>query len=147
MDPLTPTLVASIVAAAMAVSVPPTLLLSVAHCETGIRTVHSPADGGSASYGALQVKLGTARRFNKKVRPSELLQPFHNALYGALYLDFQLGRYAGDWERAVAAYNAGSLPKACRGIPGGVDGTRCPKLKRYVNCVARAMEEQPWLTR
>jgi soluble lytic murein transglycosylase-like protein len=101
-------IIAAIISAAKAASVPPALLLSICAAESNFRNVVSPSDGGSASFGPCQVKLGTARLFNKRVRAEDLLKPEVSTKYAALYLSYQLVRYGHNYRFAVAAYNSGS---------------------------------------
>lgn len=103
-----------IIWAADKVDVPRELLLALCWGESSFRKNTSHMDNGSMSYGACQVKLETARWMDKvyhlrhKVTPTKLENVKVNAFYAAKYLQYQLARYDGDWEKAVDAYNAGS---------------------------------------
>ncbi|MEM4360120.1 MAG: transglycosylase SLT domain-containing protein [Candidatus Bilamarchaeaceae archaeon] len=63
-----------------------------------------------ASWGLMQVLLGTARDILKKpnLTISELQQPRTNIEAGTAYLAYQLKRYNGSIPDAISAYNAGS---------------------------------------
>lgn len=95
-------------AASQVFNLPPGLLESVCLVESN----HNPKafvshDGGSASHGICQVKLGTANLLGFKGQPSALQEPELNALFAAKYLRRNLDRYSGDVYKAIAAYNAG----------------------------------------
>lgn len=55
------------------------------------------------SYGLMQVNT----KAHPDVTPQQMLDPAQNIPYGTQYLAYQLGRYGGDIEKAVSAYNAG----------------------------------------
>lgn len=115
---MTPALtIAEIVAAAAkAANIAPTLLLSVCTVESGLRPhAINKVDGNSPSYGICQIKVDTAKMMRWESSPSRLLDPSHNALVAAHYLQYQLMRYKGDIKCAVAAYNAGTCRKNERG--------------------------------
>lgn len=63
-----------------------------------------------ASYGLMQVLLSTAKSALNapSLTPSDLFIPDTNIAAGAAYLRYQLGRYGGDYRKAVSAYNCGS---------------------------------------
>jgi hypothetical protein len=63
-----------------------------------------------ASYGLMQVLLSTAKGAlnNPNLTPSDLFVPDTNIAAGAAYLRYQIGRYGGDYRKAVSAYNCGS---------------------------------------
>lgn len=109
-------MIAVVTSAAKAASVPPTLLLAICTVESNLNphavNVH---DGGSASYGLCQLKVATAKQFDKRASPEMLLEPKDNARIAALYLRFNIGRYYTT-QCAVASYNAGS----CRRNESGV---------------------------
>lgn len=105
---------------AKSVGIAPGLLLAVCMTETNLRNIDSANDGGSPSYGICQVKLKTARWMGKVHKKPEL-QNFteadmrdvrKNATVAALYIKYQLNRYAGDTCKAVAAYNAGKFKES-----------------------------------
>lgn len=127
---------AAIIAAALSVGVDPNLLLSLCFVESSHRNVVSPIDGKSASYGVCQLKLNTARLFNKHIHPSDLLNPQVNARISALYLKKQINRYKGNIERAVAAYNSGTTR---------FDNNGAIKNIKYVAKVFNAQKERPWI--
>jgi soluble lytic murein transglycosylase-like protein len=122
----------AVISAAKAFSIPPALLLAICQTETGLKNVVAHSDGGSASFGVCQVKLNTARMFNKRVYASELLHPPTNARYAARYLAWQLNRYKGDVWCAVEAYNRGF----CR-----FDTKDTKRNTRYTSRVFRALQE------
>ena len=104
-----------IIGAAKGVGLPPVLLLAVCTVETGIKNVDNPNDGGTPSYGMCQVKLGTARIFNKNVTEEELRDPANNSRYAALYFRNRLDKYNGDIAQAIAAYNRGRVKRDNKG--------------------------------
>lgn len=88
----------------------PTLLAGLCWHESGLDPARiNEKDGGSASYGLCQVKLGTARGLGFQISARDLLRPDVNARVAARYLAYQLGREHGDVVRALAAYNAGRV--------------------------------------
>lgn len=94
---------------ATGLKISPALLLAVCSAESDLRNVTNWNDGGSPSYGICQVKLTTARMFNKHITASQLLQPEINIKIAGNYLRYQLRRYKQNKRRAVAAYNSGTL--------------------------------------
>ncbi len=70
-----------------------------------------------ASYGLMQVLLGTARRVanNANITTAQLLQPALNVMIGAKYLRDLLNEH-GSLPEALAAYNAGK-PYRVQGDP------------------------------
>jgi soluble lytic murein transglycosylase-like protein len=112
----------ALVMAAAATDVPVELLQAVCERESGCReSAYLDNDKGSPSYGAFQIKLGTAKDMGYSGTPARLMVPVNNALYAAEYLKHQKERY-GTWEKAVSAFNCGHSP--CRN-------------KKYVNDVMR----------
>lgn len=85
----------------------------------------NPDDGSTPSIGLCQVKYRTAQWLGFTGEAHDLKDPFINAMYAAKYLRYQLDRY-NDFERALAAYNAGHSK-----YPG--------YNQRYVNKVKEAM--------
>lgn len=86
------------------------VLSAICHVESGGNhraiNIH---DGGSPSYGECQIKLTTARGLGFRGHVSDLwLDRRVNRYWAGQYLRRQYDRY-GDWEKAIAAYNAGSL--------------------------------------
>ena len=65
-------------------------------------------DGGSASLGTCQLKVGTAKMISPKITYKALLKPRTNIEIAGKYLAYQYSRY-GRWDYAVAAYNSGTL--------------------------------------
>lgn len=70
---------------------------------------------GRTSYGLMQVLDTTAKDLGLKGDPKALYIPEVGISYGVKYLGRQLRRYAGDLEKAVAAYNAGTARKRSDG--------------------------------
>lgn len=64
-------------------------------------------DGGSPSYGLLQIKRKTARFLGYHGTIRGLYDPYVNADLGAKYLSQQFKRYNRDWIKAISAYNRG----------------------------------------
>ncbi len=114
-----------IIWAADKVDVPRELLLALCWGESSFRNDKrlSHMDNGSISYGTCQVKLETAQWMDKiyhhKVHATvpRLEKVKINAFYAAKYLQYQLVRYDGDWEKAVDAYNAGTAQRTRHGRP------------------------------
>lgn len=108
------------------------LLSAICWVESGHKTsAVSVHDGGSPSYGQCQVKLETARLMGFRGRVTELwFNPVVNRTYAARYLRWQLERYEGRVDYAVAAYNAGS-------VRGGKI-----KNQRYIKAVFKALGEK-----
>ncbi len=149
------TVLAAISAAAHIVGVPPALLLAVCFAESSHRNIHSPNDGGSASYGVCQIKLATAQMVSgppSLTDASPLKEPYTNAIYAALYLKHLSKRYNSNFERTISAYNAGSArlcPSLLAPRSGQIDfgrfdtkHTKCNT--KYVENVKRLMKETPW---
>ncbi len=122
-------LAAYFIVASQTFSLPTGLLSSICWVESH----HNAAavnhhDGGSASQGACQVKLATARRLGFTGTAKQLMEVPNNTYYAAKYLRFQLDRY-GDTMQAVAAYNSGSYNS---------DGKGYPRNQKYVHKVFAA---------
>lgn len=106
-----------IIWAADKADVPRALLLSLCWGEGSFRkdSKLTHQDGHSLSHGTCQVKLETAKYMdewfhNKYEATSERLKDTKvNAFYAGLYLKYQLKRYNYNWQKAVDAYNKGSL--------------------------------------
>jgi soluble lytic murein transglycosylase-like protein len=62
---------------------------------------------GDHSYGPMQVKAATARTVLGVSDPTTLEDPATGILYGTKYLAGLLRRFGGDYNAAIAAYNAG----------------------------------------
>jgi soluble lytic murein transglycosylase-like protein len=89
--------------------VPAPLLAAICWVESAHRPhVTVWDDNGSASIGLCQIKLATARMMGFKGKIHDLYIGEVNAKYAAKYLKYQLDRYASDWHKSTAAYNAGS---------------------------------------
>lgn len=91
-------------------SLPPGLLSATCWVESkhNVRAINAN-DGGSASHGACQIKLATARMLGYTGTAQELYKPYTNIYWAGKLLRHQLNRYDGDHRRAVAAYNSGSV--------------------------------------
>lgn len=128
-------LIALLTLAASQAGVPPALLLSVCYTESNFRNVVSPHDGKSASYGICQVKAATARMVKVNLTDTAyLMEEKVNAKVAAKYLKYQLSRYDGNWDCAVAAYNRGSVQCNADVIE-----------KRYVKKVRKTLKEKSWI--
>lgn len=114
--------------------VPPALLLSICSAESDFRPRTNLHDGGSASYGACQIKLGTARMFDRKVGPAHLNDTAINARLAAEYVRYQMDRYPDDLECVIAAYNAGTCYR-------NKYGDLVKQSQRYVNRVQPRLEK------
>jgi len=90
-------------------------------------------DLASASYGLMQIMLSTAMEHGFRFTyPTELFDPNANIKFGCAYLKRLYERY-GDWDCAIAAYNAGSAKK-------NLDGTF--KNQGYVSKVLKYFKEK-----
>lgn len=95
--------------AAYAEQVPPELLSAICFVESSHRNITVANDGGSASHGPCQVKIGTARMIGYTGSIKGLDDTYTNAIWAARYLKRHLLAYNDSWVAASAAYNAGSL--------------------------------------
>ena len=97
--------------AAVALGLPPDLLMAVAQRESHFR---SGARSGKGAMGLLQVMPATGREVASRLGLGSwsLDDPRDNARIGGAYLKMLLARYGGDEHLALAAYHAG---------PGRVD--------------------------
>ena len=86
--------------AALAQDVPPQLLHAVVAVESGF---DPKAVSRKGAMGLMQLMPATARRFNV----ADPFDPRQNLAGGATYLKWLLGKFDGDVELALAAYNAG----------------------------------------
>jgi len=102
---------AAIVLAAKKAGLTPWFLLAICSAETDLRNVINPNDPELPSYGVCQLKLGTARMFDKAATACSLMDPEVNAALAAQYLRKQYRRYPGNLSCAIAAYNAGRCKK------------------------------------
>lgn len=122
--------------AAKAEDISESLLSAVCFVESGHRPLaHTKRDGKGRrdSFGLCQLQLRTAKSVGFLGEAQDLFDPYINALYAAKYLSGQLGRYGGNWEFAVAAYNLGSLR---------LDASGKPINKGYVKSVFQAIVDE-----
>lgn len=84
---------------------------------------------GDASYGLMQVLLGTARDLAPGLTPFELLVPETNVRIGSQYLAQQLQRFG--WPRGVYAYNAGPGNVERNTVPASTLTTYYPTVAAY----------------
>ena len=95
----------------IALQLPKGLLPAICKVESNFRNVDNMDDGGSPSFGICQIKLNTARMFNKKVTAADLRIPEINAYYAGRYLKYQHNRYKNHRFReycTISAYNGGT---------------------------------------
>ena len=89
--------------------VPYRLLVAVGIVESRLNPqALNASDGGSASYGAFQLKMNTARMLGFHGTKQNLMDFHTNTKYAAMYLSYQLKRYHGSWMKAARAFNQGS---------------------------------------
>lgn len=88
--------------------VPPGLIAAIIKVESNwdAKAKRDEPQIGDASYGLMQVLLGTARSVSGTVTPTELFRPEINIYIGSQYLYDQIKKYP-KLEDAVSAYNAG----------------------------------------
>jgi cell wall-associated NlpC family hydrolase len=91
---------AMITQAANEAGVPPALVKAVAKAESGF---DPKAISGAGAQGLMQLMPGTARGLGV----TDPLDPMQSLRGGAKYLRQMLDRFGGDYEKAIAAYNAG----------------------------------------
>lgn len=92
------------------VQVPAWFVKSIIGRESSFKLVPAitvEANVGDVSHGLMRVREATARSLGFKGPITDLHRPGPGILYGTYYLAQQLKRYAGDYTRAAAAYNAG----------------------------------------
>ena len=118
-----------ILSIAKTVGVPGYLLLAICTTESRLINVMTPNDGGSATLGICQIKVGTAHMFGFKGEPKDLMVPKTNIRYAAKYLKYQLERYDNDLCKAIAAYNSGSYNPSTKVIGR-------PRNLKYIKRVA-----------
>lgn len=70
---------------------------------------------GDASYGLMQVLLGTARQFVPDANSTDMYDPAFNMNVGVAYIAQNLNRYNSNVKDAIAAYNAGTARKNAAG--------------------------------
>ena len=122
-----------IISTAKAVKVSGTLLLAICSHESNNFTLTFAAhDHGSPSFGVCQLKEASARQMGFKGRSKELMNPWVNAKYAALYLKYQEKRYGNNWTQLTASYNAGSYNPSSI-VPG------CPRNLKYVKLVQKKL--------
>ncbi len=63
--------------------------------------------GTSGERGLLQLKLATARAYDRGVRPEELFVPETNLRLGLLHLKREVEHFDHDWKLGLLAYNMG----------------------------------------
>lgn len=87
-------------------------LVAICQVESGGKSAAiNHNDGGSASYGACQIKFATAKSMGYKGTVSRLwLDEDTNRYWAGRYLEYQYNRYSGDIVKAISAYNCG---KSC----------------------------------
>lgn len=116
------------------------LMLAVCLHESGLKDVHNYQDGGSASYGMCQIKLGTAqgvgRIFGHKDMESwtskDMHEPEKNIKAAAMYLSYIQAKHDGNVCAVLAEYNAGRVTES-KVEPG------LPRNYKYVKKVAALM--------
>lgn len=87
------------------------LLEAICHVESGnLRTAINTHDSGSASYGACQIKLSTARWLGFTGTVTDLwLDETINKYYASKYLSYLAKRYDNNLDHIISAYNCGKL--------------------------------------
>lgn len=122
-----------ILSAAKAAHVSGALLLAVCSHESNNFTMnYTHNDKGSPSYGSCQLKESSARQMGFTGKAKDLMNPWVNSKFAALYLKYQQKRYGQDWVKLVASYNGGSFRESDI-VPG------CPKNLKYVNLVKKRL--------
>ncbi len=113
----------SIEAASRRHKVDPDLIRSVILAESG---GNPQAVSSKGARGLMQLMDATAR----EMRVSDSMQPRDNIMGGSRYLALMIDRFKGDYQKALAAYNAGpSTVEKYRGIPP------FPETRAYVRKV------------
>lgn len=84
------------------------LIISICTVETGLTNVINKHDGNSSSIGLCQVKLETAKRFDKRVTVKKLMNKDYNIKMAYKYFMHQFLRY-GNVRQAISSYNHGSF--------------------------------------
>lgn len=87
-----------------------------------------------ASYGLMQLLLGTASKMDINATPEKLYDPAYNITLGATYIAQNLARYPGDIQSAIASYNAGTAYKDANGKYISKSGN---DVQHYVDKVMR----------
>ena len=104
--------------------VPQPLALAIAEAESSFSpfTLGPQTKGGERAVGLFQLLPSTAKDYN--VDPYE---PTQNVRGGVLHIKKLLDRYQGDWDKTIAAYNAGQVAvDQAGGIPN------FPETQAYV---------------
>ncbi len=88
--------------------VPMDLILAVIQAESNFqpRVFSTDSDGEPLALGLMQLTPATARRFGI-ADETEIWHPAKNIDAGTRYLSWLIDRFDGDFEHAIAAYNAG----------------------------------------
>lgn len=87
-------------------SIPNNLLESICYVESNHRNVITVEKNNEKSIGLCQIKLSTAKQFNKFLTEKDLLEPRNNIFYAGMYLKSHYNKYK-NWPRAINAYNRG----------------------------------------
>lgn len=89
-------------------AVPVAVIKAIIAAESGFRpdAVRGEAHLGDASYGLMQILLGTAKSLGYRGDAAQLMHPGVNLYYGTKLLDANYKR-AGNWPDAISAYNGG----------------------------------------
>jgi len=110
------TILAILAVNAMLISVPEEVLVSVCEQESNLRSWTTAFHDGNGrhSHGLCQVQSRTAKGVGFKGVTEDLYNPLVNSFYAAKYLRYQYDRY-GNWDDAIAAYNAGRVKRRKNG--------------------------------
>ena len=85
--------------------VPVVLIVAIINVESGW---NQDALGRDGEIGLMQILPATARWMGFSGADAELFDPAVNVHFGTKYLKFQLDRFNGSLDRAIAGYNAGT---------------------------------------
>lgn len=85
--------------------VPVGLIVAIINIESGW---NQDALGRDGEIGLMQILPATAEQMGFRGTEAELFDPSINIHFGTKYLKFQLGRYNGSIDHAIAGYNAGT---------------------------------------
>ena len=97
-----------------------------------------------ASWGMVQLLLGTAKGLDPDATVEKLLDPVYNIDLAAKLISKNLVRYNGNIQDAIAAYNAGSARKDAQGIYVNSKGVQ--NVQKYVDKVYQNyVDYQKWL--
>jgi hypothetical protein len=91
---------------------PPKLVSAVCWVESKHKVkafVKSDGKKRTPSYGVCMVKYETAQFLGFEGTPEQLMDPNTNIIYAAKYLAYQLKRYNNNYDKALTAYNRGSV--------------------------------------